>query len=120
MQKRIGNVTYEIKPVPPNLSPYNNLLGEMFNKPPGSAEEAEKWQPEIDKALKKVLEGCADPQPPPEHMWQVFNAIQDATREVLTEAGIFRSDTGSSAYASRTAVRRPRHQTERDPEPNRT
>jgi Leu/Phe-tRNA-protein transferase len=82
MQKKIGNVTYELKPIPPSLVPYNNLLGEMTNKPPASTEEAEKWQPEIEKALKKILQACASPQPSPETEWQVFNAIEQYTQEV--------------------------------------
>lgn len=120
MEKKFGDVTYEIKPIPPGLSPYNNLLGEYINNPPQTAEQAEKWQPEIEKALKKVLEACVIPQPPPEFVWHVFQAVQDVTREVLTQAGIFRSDQRSSSYASRTFVRDPRHQTFTDPKPDGT
>jgi hypothetical protein len=96
MEKIIDGVTYVLTAIPPHLSPYNTLLGDLLREKPKTAQEADRVSGEIKKCMDKLLVDTVKPTPRPEHQYQVFNALTALTSEVLDEARLFRKDKRSS------------------------
>jgi hypothetical protein len=100
MELEVESVKYEIMPIPPNLSPYSTLIGNLLRATPQNLEDAEKNSDIIAKAMEKVFVGTVKPVPKPEHQTQVFNALIDLTNKTIEAAGLFRGDKGPSTPPS--------------------
>jgi len=100
MKKQIHGVEYEIKPIPPHLSPYSTRISELLQKKPQNVQEADVASDEIAACLGKLLAGTVNPVPPKEHQWQLFKILNDLTTKTLKDAGFFRKPKGSNTTKS--------------------
>jgi hypothetical protein len=107
-EKEIDGVKYSLIPIPPHVSPFNQLLGQLLQKAPGDCEEAEKDSVQIEKALDKILEACVEPKPRREHAWKLYSALQKLTKKTLEDAGFFRKPKRPGADSSKPAGGPPR------------
>ncbi|HLE74922.1 MAG TPA: hypothetical protein VI864_02630 [Candidatus Bathyarchaeia archaeon] len=100
MELEVEGVKYEIIPIPPSLSPYSTLIGDLLRAKPQTIEEVEKNSGTIAKAMEKLFAGTVKPTPKLEHQTQVFNALINLTNKTIEAAGLFRGDKGSSTSPS--------------------
>ena len=94
---------YNVKPIPPGLSPLNAYLGRLLRKEAVTVEDAEAIGKEIETCFSKLFTATVDPMPPKEDYYVVYKQVTDTTNKSLKQAGWFRKprkpDTkkGSSA-----------------------
>ena len=93
MKKTVEGVEYEVSPVPPSHAPYQSLIDSLLKKESKNAEEATKDSEELEKCIDKVLAVTVDPLPPRKHQLALYNVVNNETRRVMREAGLFRSKT---------------------------
>jgi hypothetical protein len=91
LKKTVEGVEYEVSPVPPSHAPYQSLIDSLLTKESKNAEEAIKDSEELEKCIDKVLAVTVDPLPPKKHQLILYNAVNNETRRVMREAGLFRS-----------------------------
>lgn len=103
MELEVEGVKYTVIPIPPSLSPYSTLIGDLLRAKPQTFEEVEKNSETIAKAMEKLFAGTVKPIPNLEHQTQVFNALIDLTNKTIDNAGLFRKQQRPSASSSRSA-----------------
>jgi hypothetical protein len=91
LKKTVEGVEYEVSPVPPSYAPYQSLIDSLLQKDLKSAEEAIKDSEELEKCIDKVLVVTVNPVPPKKHQLVLYNVVNNETRRVMREAGLFRS-----------------------------
>jgi len=91
LKKTVEGVEYEVSPVPPSHAPYQSLIDSLLKKESKSAEDATKDSGELEKCIDKVLVVTVNPMPPKKHQLMLYNVVNNETRRIMREAGLFRS-----------------------------
>ncbi|MDH5788096.1 MAG: hypothetical protein OEZ40_07395 [Candidatus Bathyarchaeota archaeon] len=100
MKLKVENFQYELIPIPPHLAPYNTYVAHLLQQLPKNCEEAKRVSDEMSKALDALFAGTVKPQPEKKHYIQVFNALNDLTKKVMEDAGLFRQPKGQRTKKS--------------------
>jgi len=91
LKKTVEGVEYEVSPVPPSHAPFQSLIDSLLKKESKDVEEAGKDSEELEKCIDKVLVVTVNPMPPKKHQLVLYNVVNNETRRVMREAGLFRS-----------------------------
>ena len=91
MKKTVEGVEYEVSPVPPSHAPFQSLIDSLLKKESKDVEEAGKDSEELEKCIDKVLVVTVNPMPAKKHQLVLYNVVNNETRRVMREAGLFRS-----------------------------
>jgi len=116
MKKKIGNIEYNIIPLPPYLSSAFRkaveLLKALQEKPPKSIEEDRQCREETKIWMLEVLKETVEPEPKKEHYLELWNILCDITNQVAEDAQFFRKpkrpDTGESKSISHSSAQAPK------------
>ena len=90
---------YNIKPVPPKLTPFSALIGDKLRVVPKDMADAEAIAIVIDAATKRLFSELVEPQPLEEHKNQVFDALLSITGKAVNEMCFLRPKQKSDGDA---------------------
>lgn len=83
---------YDVQAVPPYMGPFNLRLSNLLRTPPKNVKDAETISAEIKELQSKLLKECVTPEVPQGDMLEVYNALMNVTKAVLTDADSFRKN----------------------------
>ncbi len=89
MKVKFGNVEYNVKALPLNLMPYNDLYANLVERKVTSVDDAEKIGNELVVIRSKILGACVTPQPLPEHESRLHIVVNNLTIKESKEAESF-------------------------------
>ena len=93
----IDGVKYRLTRLDAGVIPFIQLYQRLAANRPKTVEEAKKRAAELQKVMDEIFEMCVDPQPAPEHRFQVFIWLADCIAETgtkLIELERFRQERG--------------------------
>jgi len=89
MKKEICGVKYEIKPMPPSLTPYSARIIALLQRTPQNVEEAREASKELRILIKELLKETVQPEPLEEHELEVYNTLIQVTNQTLEKVKFF-------------------------------
>ena len=105
MKQKIGDVEYEIIPIPPSHAVYASLYSVKTKEQPKNLEEAKQISKDVEGVTAILFAECVSPAPKKEHHTQALKALFDLTAKTQEEAGLFRQD--SKPHAEKSDTTRP-------------
>jgi len=101
MKVKIDGIAYTVKPMALHLAPYAGRLSELLRKAPADITEAEKFSDEIKGLQAKILDETVMPKPKIEHTIQLYAKVDELTKKVMREAGLFREGKHAEQHYSK-------------------
>jgi len=104
---KIDGVEYQVKPMPLHLSPYAARMSELLQKVPTDLSEADEMSKEIEQLQSKIFAETVSPEVRKEHTIELYNAVNDLTREIMKKAGLFRESKQSKQHSAKGGAVKP-------------